>query len=929
MNGLAGNAGTDRTGSSHAWGLPALFLLSGACGLVYQVLWARMLIVVFGATLPAVSTVLGAFMAGLALGSFCFGRRIDRARRPLLVFAGLEAGVGLFAFLFPHLLRVTGWLAEASWTESHPAAFAAVRFGLAFGLLLIPTAAMGATLPVISRSAVRSFGRLGSGVGLLYAANTLGAVAGVAGVTFYLMEELGLRGSGYAVGMVNLLVASLACRIGRGVLRSPREEGVPDSREHARGPASGEAPAEAPAIPLPPLALRAVLTGFVLQGFAALACEVAWVRLFIVAFSANTHYEFSIVLMAFLLGLSLGSFLCGLLLDRRRDLLSLFGGFQIAVGLMGLASVALFAAASGWVGEIKGAGSWWSYRGGIFALSFGIMLVPTLLMGASFPVVSRICTRSFGQVGRGVGDVNAANSLGAFAGALAAGLLLIPLFGTEGTFRLLGSLNLLAGAAVIAVNPLLRPRRKLGTLALAGAAAAAVIAASPREVMRELSRPAAPGFRLLFYEEGAEGITTVTGKEDGYRKMLLNGGGQVPSEYGSFQLFRLLGHLPMLLHPDPRDVLVVALGGGIALGAAAQHDAGRIQCVELVPEVVEAARREFGPFNHRILERLGDYPVELIVDDGRNFLLRTGRRYDVITGDATHPTSTDSWLLYTREFYQLCRSRLKPGGIVVQWLPFHGLPVADFKTVLRTFQSVFPHASLWRTNNYAIMVGTLDPLSIPYSRLREKYASAAVRESLEEVDLDRPFAVLGCFFFGADAYRQYVGEGALNTDDHPHLSFVGPRGFQAETWMVLMDLARQDRRPPGRPSSLARPDGPRLDPGPRRHPRCLVQGQGGGHPGGRAALSQAAAGSDCRLRPGIAHQPAGADRRPLLPPTGPPAEPVSRNRGERRDLPVGVPAGREARGLSGPPGGTPLQAQVSPDTAGMWGRRAVSLSALG
>ena len=782
----------NRTGSAPVWGLPAIFLLSGACGLVYQVLWARMLIVVFGATLPAVSTVLSAFMAGLALGSFCFGRRIDRVRRPLFVFAALEAGIGLFAFLFPHLLAATGWLAEAEWTGRHPTAFAAARFALAFALLLVPTAAMGATLPVISRSAVRRFSRLGSGVGLLYAANTLGAVAGVAGVTFYLMEELGLRGGGYAVGMVNLLVASLACLIGRGVLRSPGAEEEPDSGEEVPDPAPQTRPAEAAGIlPLPPLALKTVLIGFALQGFAALAYEVAWVRLFIVAFSANTHYEFSIVLMAFLLGLSLGSFLCGLLLDRRRDLLSMFGGFQIAVGLMGIASVALFAAASGWVGEIQGASTWWRYRGGIFAMSFGIMLVPTLLMGASFPVVSRIWTRSFRQVGRGVGDVNAANSLGASAGALAAGLLLIPLFGTEGTFRLLGGLNLLVGIAVIAANPLLRPGRKLGTLALAGAAAAAVILASPGEVMRELSRPSHPGSSLLYYEEGGEGIITVTGKQDGYRKMLLNGGGQVPSEYGSFQLFRLLGHLPMLLHPDPRDVLVVALGGGIALGAAAQHDADRIQCVELVPQVVEAARREFGPYNHRILERLGEYPVELIVDDGRNFLLRTGGRYDVITGDATHPTSTDSWLLYTREFYQLCRSRLKPGGILVQWLPFHGLPVADFKTVLRTFQSVFPHASLWRTNNYAIMVGTLDPLSVSYSRLREKYASPRVRESLEEVDLDLPFAVLGCFFFGSDGYRRYVGEGPLNTDDHPHLSFVGPRGFQAKTWKVLMDLARE------------------------------------------------------------------------------------------------------------------------------------------
>ncbi|MCY3759869.1 MAG: hypothetical protein OXH50_01345, partial [Gemmatimonadetes bacterium] len=255
------DAPDNRTGSAPAaWGLPALFLLSGACGLVYQVLWARMLIVVFGATLPAVSTVLSAFMAGLALGSFCFGRRIDRVRRPLFVFAALEAGIGLFAFLFPHLLGATGWLAEAGWTGRHPAAFAAVRFALAFGLLLVPTAAMGATLPVISRSAVRRFSRLGSGVGLLYAANTLGAVAGVAGVTFYLMEELGLRGSGYAVGMVNLLVASLACWIGRRGVSQPEEE---DSPERVPEPAPETRPAEAAGfLPLPPLALKPIRTAF-------------------------------------------------------------------------------------------------------------------------------------------------------------------------------------------------------------------------------------------------------------------------------------------------------------------------------------------------------------------------------------------------------------------------------------------------------------------------------------------------------------------------------------------------------------------------------------------------------------------------------------------------------------------------------------------
>ena len=211
----------------------------------------------------------------------------------------------------------------------------------------------------------------------------------------------------------------------------------------------------------------------------------------------------------------------------------------------------------------------------------------------------------------------------------------------------------------------------------------------------------------------------------------------------------------------------------------------------------------------------------------------------------------------------------------MQWLPFHGLPVADFKTVLRTFQSVFPHASLWRTNNYAIMVGTLDPLSVSYSRLREKYASPRVRESLEEVDLDLPFAVLGCFFFGSDGYRRYVGEGPLNTDDHPHLSFVGPRGFQAKTWKVLMDLAREiGRRPVDLVPWLDRAD-PAWTPARGDTPRCLVQGQGVGHPGGRVSIPQAAAGSAPGLCAGAAPQPPGVDGRLLRRPASG-VEPLSR-----------------------------------------------------
>ena len=262
----------------------------------------------------------------------------------------------------------------------------------------------------------------------------------------------------------------------------------------------------------------------------------------------------------------------------------------------------------------------------------------------------------------------------------------------------------------------------------------------------------------------------------------------MPSDYASLQLFRLLGHLPLLLHPNPQNVLVVAFGGGIALGSVAQHDLRHIDCVEIVPEVINAARQHFGEFNHYILDSLETSPVRIAIDDGRNFLFTSQNPYHVVTGDATHPTSADSWVLYTRDFYQLCKDRLTPDGIMAQWLPLHGLSTENYKTILRTFQSVFPHATLWLTNDYTIVLGTLQEVQLDLSFLEQKLRSEKVRQSLEEVHLGDPFALLSCFLMDEESLRAYVGEGPLNTDNHPHISFLRSR-----SWLLGNVLAQVGR----------------------------------------------------------------------------------------------------------------------------------------
>ena len=225
------------------------------------------------------------------------------------------------------------------------------------------------------------------------------------------------------------------------------------------------------------------------------------------------------------------------------------------------------------------------------------------------------------------------------------------------------------------------------------------------------------------------------------------------------------------------------------MGGAAQYEPRRITCVELVPEVIDAARAHFGEFNHHVLENPTAWNIELVIDDGRNFLLSSRDTYQIITGDATHPTSADSWVLYTKEFYELCRARLSADGIMAQWLPFHGLPPDDYQTIVRTFQHVFPYATLWRSNNYSIMVGTMQPLAIDWERLKEKMAPPRVHRSLEGIDLGNAFALLNSLVMDEETLRRYVGEGPLNTDDHPYISFVSPKGYSSGSWEVLEHLA--------------------------------------------------------------------------------------------------------------------------------------------
>ena len=735
--------------------LLVLFFVSGACSLVYQLIWARMLVVVFGVGTWAVSTVLAAFMAGLALGSFGFGRLADRRGDPLRIYGLLEIGIAAAALLIPAGIAGLEGVCAALSRVTGDAGFAAARFALTFALLLVPTTLMGATLPVLSRFAVTRASEAGQGVGRLYAANTFGAAAGCLLTAFALLPHTGTWGATAAAAAGNALAGIAAILLNRVC------QGQPEASVTAV-PAGAGRPERPGQEPLPGWVGPAVLAAMAVSGFAALGYEVVWTRLLSILNRTTTAQSLSVILIAFLLGIAAGGAAGARLSVRLRDAVLALGAAQLLIGLFGLLSTALLGGVPAYF-EILGNLFGIPPLAQLFLAALVVTIVPTCLMGAAFPIAGRLNVRRLDRVGRSVGDLYAANTAGAIAGALAAGFLLVPWLGTQGSVEALAWCNIAAGTALAALSPQSRPAGRLRALVLAGAAAAALHVAIPGDLfVRLLSGLEAKG-RLLYYSESTAGTVTVHETREGQRSLRVNGTGEVRSDFASIQTFRMLGNLAPLLHPDPRQVAVVAFGGGVTLSSVELHRPAHLACAEVVPGVFGAAPL-FAEYNNRIADRFGAGHLRLIAEDGRNHLLRTGNRYDVIICDSTHPTTADSWLLYTREFYRLCRQRLQPGGMVAQWVPSHGLSVEEYRTIVRTFSQVFPHTSLWINQVYTILLATPGPLAVDMKDLGGKLARPAIAANLGKVELADPVAFLGTIGLDERGVAGYAGEGNVNTD---------------------------------------------------------------------------------------------------------------------------------------------------------------------
>jgi len=780
-----------------------IFFLSGAAALMYEVVWVRSLSLIFGGTHLAVTTVLSVFMGGLALGSFFIGKRVDAIKNPLKFYGSLEIGIALFAVIFIFLMKIypAVYVVLVRGQENASLYLGFIRVLFAFAALIGPTTLMGGTLPLLTRFVSGRPEKLGRHLSFLYGFNTLGAVTGTAAAGFLMLRFYSVSTTLYLAILLNSFAGVLSILIANKVSAVPGRLPMDTESDHVNGAHKSPERAAAPrefAIRFP---IRIVFLGIGISGFCALGYEVLWTRILTLTIGTSV-YGFTVMLVAFLTGIALGSQAYGLFQKMslskttgQKNQIFGFGLVQCVIGISALVvtfyirdlpvnSIALYDFFLSRGLEVFAARQWAN-----LTLAFAYMMVPAFFMGLAFPIAGSVNAVYGKKVGRAVGNVLAANTVGAILGSAVSGYLLIYVFGIERSLQFLIVLNIGLGLLVMLSIKNIKPLN--GGVVVLTAAVLVLLALRPNALRMwdadffaifqnnqpeaydtsEKKRDAVENTDVLFYREGVDSTISSIRVKGGNQALVVNGKVVASAAPQDRQCQLTLGHLPMLLHPNPRKILVIGLGTGMTLGAVSVHpNLEQLTLVEIEPNVLEAART-FENYNNRVLD---NPKLEIVFNDGRNFLTTTQNKYDVITADPIHPWTQGSGYLYTAEYFKLAAEHLRSGGIMCQWLPIYELSVEDLKSVARTFSQSFRYTMAWMTQSDAELIGSNDPIIINEAELERRLARPPISTDLEAVMMGTATDFLSYFVLGNNAVTAFSRDGIINTDDNLYLEFSTP-----------------------------------------------------------------------------------------------------------------------------------------------------------
>jgi spermidine synthase len=758
-----------------------LFFFSGIAALTYEVLWTRHLGLIFGNTVYAAATVMMTYMFGLALGSHFAGKWELKIKRPVRMFGLLEVAVALYALCVPMIFKLIQALYRfvALNVSESLAVLTAVRVVFALILLLIPTAMMGATLPVLSKGFLSRVERFGSRLGFFYGVNTLGAVSGVLLAGFFFIPKLGLTVSNLVAVCLDASVGFISIYLARTMDQSP---------EIAQ-PIEVASKTEAPFFSRDRNA-NGLLLAIGASGFISLAFEVIWFRALIQIFGSTT-YSFSAMLGVFLIGLALGSLAISLFADRLRQPAVIFGAAAILTGIYTLMSLYWFTAMPEFLLKnlmLEESPRWGTMIGLKFLITLFFLLVPTMLFGASFTLAAKAIRSAMNSSPRAVGDTAMFNTIGAALGAFTGGFILLPYLGMQTSLTVCATLVIILGLSLCWFESAQRTQQWIsaGVSLLAIAAFLTFPAQWDKQVLS-----AGPHFspwnyiidgqvnidellnrrRLLYYHEGVTATTSVTLDAD--ENMLYSSNGKVEADTTKrgMVIQRMMGHLPMLFHPNPQRVMNLGLGAGVTLGAVSCYPTKLLEVVEIEPSAREVCKI-WENWNHDVI----DNPhIKTTINDGRNHLFVGKATYDVITSDPFEPVVAGAGNLYTVDFFKLAKSRLSEGGYMAQFLPLYEMSNADFQMIMRSFATVFPDCAIFFTGGDTILVGSNGAPDWSLSKIEKKFEIPAVRNSLAEIGFDNPEIISSMFVAQVNINDPGFTGNRVNTDNHPFIEFSTPK----------------------------------------------------------------------------------------------------------------------------------------------------------
>jgi len=767
----------------------ACFFLSGASGLVFEAVWTRELTLVFGSTALAMSTVLSVFMGGLALGSWLAGRYADRIADRLRAYALAEAGVGLYALVVPLVLAGYPALNAAMYRLLGGSAvgLSLARFVAAALLLLVPTTLMGATLPLLSRHFVRDDGTSVAGtVGRLYAINTFGAVVGTFVGGFVLLPDVGVRATNYTAAATNLSLAAAVWLARRRLARRPPDDELASFQLESDQPAP-------PVFAATALQRRVALVAFAVSGGIAMIDQVLWTRALAIIIGSSV-YSFTLILLAFLVGLAGGAAIISRLSARTQKPMEWLAGVHLATAAMiGVSYLLMDKLPAAFLGLLRGGA--FSVDGIIFSqfLLAALAVFPaTLCMGGVLPLTVRVVARSLESVGSDVGTAYSVNTLGAILGSFAAGFIVLPVAGLQRGLGL-GAVATVVLAATLLVVAQPNAKRWVAA-ALLPVVALGCIRVLPRWSLRHFS---AGLFRVSIAKDIIEsnkwalpelayyhdGIATTVSVEKWKRTVALKNNGKVDASNGDDMSTQIMvGLMPFVFwqaaHPNapkkPRAA-VVGFGSGVTIGAVTQFPMAHADVVELEPAVVEAGSKFFGPWNHHPVD---DPRVRVIIGDGRNFLTQASDKYDVIVSEPSNPWITGVSNLFTVDYWKLARARLADDGVFCQWAQLYEMSSKNIKVILRSFAEVFPYTYVFSAEDLSsdvILVATNHPLELDVHALSLSFQDETLRKELKRGGVGSAEDIIAYLLLTPDEIPAFTAGSPLNTDDDAIIEFGAPR----------------------------------------------------------------------------------------------------------------------------------------------------------